>query len=706
MNTKDAFLGKMEQIYVKLNHNLLIMSIREGLVGLIPVLIVGTFAIVGNALPIPAYQNFITSIFGGIFCKLFTSLNQGTFGLLSVYMVIILSWKYNDYRNVRQYDAGAVFSAVSGFAILSGIMTPDTFNISYLGPTGMFTATVSAITAVWIYGRIYQMTRSSLRLYATGTGTSFYQMLRSIIPVFVNITFFSVVNLTVMQVFHVDCFQTWFSEGLAGLFYKMESSLGAMVVFLLSAQGMWFFGIHGSNVLNSTKQVVWIAATEKNMELVAAGKEATEIVNGTFLDVFILLGGCGATWALLLALLFFSKRRSNRSLAKIAAIPMIFNINEIMVFGLPIVCNPIFLIPFVLTPIVILFISYFATACGIVPIAVESVEWTTPIFLSGYLATGSIAGVILQLVNLVVGVLIYAPFVKICDRVMASSTKEKMKRLVDILKRGEENREPIELLALKDEFGGVAKNLADELEEWVKSKDTMLYYQPQYNHKGEFVGAEALLRWDHPVYGMMYPPLVIKLAEETGNLIHMEKEIFKKVALDIELLLPMLGKPDQISVNVTGTTIQQEEFEVFLRTLKQEHPKACEHIMIEITEQSALRIDKMFIDRLMRLRELGYEFGIDDFSMGSTSVKYLQSNIFSLVKLDGAISKDILNNRRSKEIISSIAQLTHELGISVLAEYVETEEQRRALEEVGCYLYQGYLYSPAVTLEELMMKCL
>jgi len=300
--------------------------------------------------------------------------------------------------------------------------------------------------------------------------------------------------------------------------------------------------------------------------------------------------------------------------------------------------------------------------------------------------------------------MIYGPFVKMYDDVIDNSTREKLQHLVDILKESEGSKKPIRLLSMKNTYGNIARNMMDELERWIRDKEVMLYYQPQYNFKRELIGAEALLRWKHPMYGDVYPPLAIKLAEETDELMELEKGIFRRIAMDMEHTLQMFEKLKHVSVNVTGTTIQKDEFEDFLIALNKEYPGVCQHILIEITEQAALRIDSLFIEKLSRLRELGYSFGIDDFSMGNTSIKYLQSNAFCMVKLDGEICKDILNNERSKEIIASIAHLTQELGIDVLAEYVETEQQRQALEEVGCYLYQGYLYSPAITMESFYDK--
>ncbi len=142
-----------------------------------------------------------------------------------------------------------------------------------------------------------------------------------------------------------------------------------------------------------------------------------------------------------------------------------------------------------------------------------------------------------------------------------------------------------------------------------------------------------------------------------------------------------------------------------MRELRDRYPHYSTRICVEITEQAALNFDDELTQRLTRIKEMGYSLAIDDFSMGSTSIKYLQTNIFDMVKLDGGLSRDILTNSRSRDIIASITELSHNFGIRVLAEYVETEEQKRVLEETGCLLYQGYLYSPAVSVEQFQEIC-
>ena len=142
----------------------------------------------------------------------------------------------------------------------------------------------------------------------------------------------------------------------------------------------------------------------------------SNIVSKNFIDCFVLLGGCGSSLCLLIAIAIFSKNKDKKKISYSAAFPMLFNVNEIMVFGLPIVLNPIYAIPFLLTPIICFMVSYFFVAIGLCPQIINpDVQWTTPILLSGYQATGSIVASIIQLINVAIGVCIYFPFVKLDD---------------------------------------------------------------------------------------------------------------------------------------------------------------------------------------------------------------------------------------------------------------------------------------------------
>ena len=157
----------------------------------------------------------------------------------------------------------------------------------------------------------------------------------------------------------------------------------------------------------------------------------------------------------------------------------------------------------------------------------------------------------------------------------------------------------------------------------------------------------------------------------------------------------------KVSINVSGTTIPTVEFMDFLKGLMEKYKFPAKKIYIEITEQIAVSFSDELMESLNNLKDIGYGFAIDDFAMGHTSINYLKTNLFDLVKLDGSLIKDMMKNDRCKEIIGMIVFMSQSLGFSVLSEYVETEKQRKVLESLGCHEYQGYLFSPAVPLEKL-----
>jgi len=693
-----------QKLYMWMNNSKLLLGIRSSLIMMIPVLLIGSISLTLKSFPIQGYQDFINTFGGGIIANFFSLIYSATFGILSVYACISIAICYTlRISKDKGQTFGPIIAVLVSFFIISGTFENGTLNTEGLGAGGMFMAVICAFFSSWLYDVISGKMNKSMRLFTEGDDEVLRNALVSLAPIAIVAIIAALINSISLLVFDGDNLHMAFANGLSYIFADMGRNLGSMLLFEFFVHILWFFGIHGNNVLEPVCQDLFATAIEDNQLLLEQGMEATEIYSKTFLDVFVNMGGSGSAMCLLIAILVFSHRKSNRKMGVMAAVPGFFNISELITFGLPIVFNPIFFIPFMIVPMVMTLTSTLAIQMDLVPVATQYVEWTTPIFLSGYLATDSIAGSILQLVNLVIGVLIYAPFVKLFDKEMIRDANQKMDKLVDLLKRSEETREVIRVLSLRDVGGMVARHLAEDLQTQLIDRKPIMYYQPQYNDKHECIGAEALLRWNHSIYGMIYPPLVIQVAEESGKLIELEKNIFVTIMESMPELTKALGDDIKISVNVTGTTIQSDEFEKFLVQLSKDYPRYNNRIVIEITEQAALTIKEELIDRLTRIAKRGYGFAIDDFSMGSTSIKYLQTNVFNLIKLDGSITRVILKNRRSKDIISSITKLSSDLGIDVLAEYVETEEQRQALEEVGCYLYQGWLYSPAVPIEKLQV---
>lgn len=175
--------------------------------------------------------------------------------------------------------------------------------------------------------------------------------------------------------------------------------------------------------------------------------------------------------------------------------PVIINVNETLIFGLPVIFNPILLVPFVLTPVVMLLTSTAAVALGFVPIVSDSVNWTTPVILSGYLTTGSIAGSLLQIFNICVGVVLYMPFVKVLEKPYTGVVKENIDVLTDYVKEVESMGVIPSLTKGTEPKNKAARRLLEDMHTAIEDGQLKLFYQPQVDDKGRLIrggGAAAL----------------------------------------------------------------------------------------------------------------------------------------------------------------------------------------------------------------------
>lgn len=690
----------MEDRINRIEHTVVVRSIRLGLTDLIPILMVGAFALVLKTFPVPAYHAFIENVANGFFLQFLEFTYNATFGVLAVYMTYCISRSYMGMVTDKlSLDYGGIISSLIGFFILAGAGTAD-FSLDSLGPKSMFVAVISGLGGSALYKYFDTLSsRNRKRLVFTGGDQEFNYVVSIIMPVALTVLVFAFVNTLIVRFFHVDSFRSLIIEAFNGLFSQGETGFFKGFFFVLFSSVLWFFGIHGSDTLEGVMQHYFTTGLAINQQAVAAGQEPPVILTKGFFDCFVLMGGCGATICLLITILIFSRNKGRRFLGRAATLPMIFNINEMMVFGLPIIYNLTMLIPFLLTPLVCYSTAYAAMYTGLVPKVINEVEWTTPIILGGYQATGSILGSFLQIFNVVVGVLIYLPFVRRLDRLSEQNRQREFKAFVDYYVRNETGLAGINLLEMDNKNGEFAKTLCSELRSSI-GKEIVLAYQPQYHYDGTCIGVEALFRWRHPLHGVVYPPLAIKLAEDGGFLDDMEEAIMMKALEDRPRLLEKFGKDIKLSINITGNTVIRDRFLKFCKKQNEEVSFKGRNICLEVTEQAAISFGDDTLNALRSLKEMGILLAIDDFSMGQTSVHYLRENLFDIIKLDGSMVRGMTETENYREIVSSITKLSNSLNLQVLAEYVETEDQRELLHGMGCDLYQGYLYSPAIYVED------
>ena len=679
----------------KMENNCVIGAIRQGMIMMIPLLVVGYMAAMLINLPIPAFQKFLTELWGGCVRAFLESIYISVNDFFSVYLTIATSISYSMMKRRKQgiYESTGnvvilVIITLAAFAAYAGIQY-ETFSIARFSNMYAFSALLVAL----ISGSIYYALKGSSFLQAkkqrTNTDNVYIGAVEGILPAVVIIGFFVLLRQVLYAAFGVNGLQELLENLFNFLLKPLKNGLGAGLIVILLTHILWFFGIHGHNMLD--------AVIKQNFTDVTAG-----IFSKTMQDVFVLLGGTGAVLSLVIAILLFAKKKGVRHLAYMAAPSVLFNISEIALFGIPVILNPIFLIPFLLVPVSNFLIAYAAIYFGLVPHVIHKVNWTTPIFLSGYKATDSWAGVILQAVCLAVGVLIYKPFVRLYEEQNERRMLRDVKRLVEEMQREEENNAISYLTKREDDLGHVARILAADLVDAVQKKELFLVYQPQVNCEEVCIGVEALIRWRHPELGFIYPPLIIQLAKEKKVLHKLEEYIIDEAAGVLARLKPLTPEEFKVSVNITNESLAWEDLENHIAEAVEKYKIPSKYLCLEITEQDALSSSVDVTDKIRNLKARGHRFLIDDFGMGHTSLMYLQTNYFDVVKLDGALTRDVLTNERNSDIIASIVYLGRSLHFKIIAEYVETEEQRDKLKELGCDAFQGYLYSKPLELDELI----
>ena len=691
--------NKLLNFSIKVQSFRLVRAIRDGLVNMIPILIIGAFALILKTFPVKAYLSFIENFAGGFILTLLNLIYNATFGMLSVYMAFSISRSYMKLRDEDDIvHGGAIFASIVVFFILTGSLS-EGFILGNMGPKSMLLAIISGLGASAMYITFCKLLKSRRQILTSGADRVLNKMLSTLFPIMIVVASFALGNALITRIFNMDSFHELYITALNKLFSVGSNGFFKGFFFVLLSSVLWFFGVHGSDALEGVMQEVFVPNLAINQALVENGGDATEVLTKQFFDCFVLMGGCGATICLLIAILIFSKNRARRGLGLTAAFPMAFNINELMVFGLPIIFNPVMLIPFLLVPLVCYSISYLALAIGVVPMIATEIEWTTPIIMGGYYATGSVAGSLLQIFNVLVGVAIYFPFVKILDRQAARINEQNYEEFRKYFIENEQNLQNQLIINMNNMYGDFAKELSAELTHDLK-KYMDMYYQPQYDYDGSCVGVEALMRYNHPTYGTLYPPIVVKLLTECGKLKDLEIAILERVLEEKAEVYKKYGEGIKISINITGTTVVNDDFLDLLEEKNKEYNFKNNNICIEVTEKEDLPFNDDNLSALRKIVDMGITLAIDDFSMGQTSINYLKYDLFSIIKIDGGLVKGLTASANCREIIASIGQLAASLNMKVVAEFVQTEEEKEILHNIGVDYFQGYLYSPAKPLKE------
>ncbi|MFV0393887.1 MAG: PTS sugar transporter subunit IIC [Coprobacillaceae bacterium] len=416
---ENRFVDKLVEVAGKVSTQRHVKAIRDAFSTAIPVTIVSAVFLVINYVVIGQIDGLGDTAFGQFIAQVGNQVSIGTLNILGLLITFLIGYylaKTYGYEGVLEGVMAVVcfvtlapstvnFVAENGTEITEwGVLTSQT-----TGSSAMLIGVIAALVSTTVLCKLSDIKKLQISMpdsVPPGVAKAFNGLFPSIIVV----TLFAVVEVatrtltgnTITEVI-VNVLQTPLKGGF--------QSLPGILLYVFLATFVFVFGIHGAFVFGAISGPILLQATTENIAAIEAGLKAPNIVTQSFLDVYVYMGGGGTMICLVIALFIASRRPDEKMVAKLGSVPSLFNISEPIMFGLPVVYNPIYAIPFCIVPILSTLIGYFATSLGLVAPTYIMIPWVTPPLLSGYLSTGDIRGTLVQLVIIVVGVLVYLPFV-------------------------------------------------------------------------------------------------------------------------------------------------------------------------------------------------------------------------------------------------------------------------------------------------------
>ena len=420
---KDKLQNVLLSISSKVETNKYLGSIKEAFTMFVPFIIVGSFGsmlniLVSGANGLAQWVPWLSNL-----SPAFTAINFVTISCMSLPIAFLIGYKLAEKENLPQLESGLIgllsYLAVCPNTIstvVEGLKDPVVLNglgAGVIGAQGLFVSMIMSMVAVKFFGLLTNIDAIKIKMpdsVPTGIARSF----NILIPIFIIITAFSVGGC-LFNTFTGNYLNVWIYNIIQLPLQALANTTGGILVLALVNQLFWFLGIHGGMVIEGVRGPLSAAGLAENISAVQTGGVATNILTRGFWTSFVVVGGGGITLSLLIAIFIFSKREDHKSIAKFSLIPGICGINEPVVFGLPLVLNPIFAIPFILNSVIAAFIAVVATNIGFLTCGVLDCPPGLPVFVTGFISYG-IHGIIVQAIILIVTFIIWVPFVLMSNK--------------------------------------------------------------------------------------------------------------------------------------------------------------------------------------------------------------------------------------------------------------------------------------------------
>jgi len=398
-----------------------VTALKDGLIYTMPLTIVGSVFLLLANFPIEAVVNWLDSM------SLLEPLHQAygaTFNIVALVGVMAIAYKYVTNEGYEGFSAG-ILGAVSLIILMNptainedGAMVGNVIDKTWTAGQGMIAAIIVGLTVGYIYsGFLNKGIRIKL---PAGVPEGVSNAFTALIPTAAIITLMTVIYgffYLVLDTTFIEFIYTMIQLPLQGL----TDSLGGVIVAAFLTPLLWWFGVHGTVVINGILGSLWQANALANQAILDQGLELTienggRIVTNQFIDQFTTVTGTGLTLGLVVYLIFFAKSQQSKQLGRLGGVSGLFNINEPILFGTPIVMNPFLVIPFILMPVFSGVLLYLLMSIGIMPLfTAVSVPWTTPPVISGFIVAGW-RGAVYQIFILVLSFFAYLPFIRKIDK--------------------------------------------------------------------------------------------------------------------------------------------------------------------------------------------------------------------------------------------------------------------------------------------------
>ncbi|PSU91694.1 diguanylate phosphodiesterase [Photobacterium kishitanii] len=462
---------------------------------------------------------------------------------------------------------------------------------------------------------------------------------------------------------------------------------------------LWSIGINGHNILHTYKTELYNVTMVNITEWHNFGADLN-ILSTNFYDFFTGIGGSGNMLSLAICMLFFAKSKGYKLLAKAALLLCLFNVNEPILYGVPIIFNPVMIIPFLLVPAVSFVIAYGAIYIGIVPHLTEVHSWLMPPIISGYVATGgSIAGALLQLLLIVLGIVIYLPFFRLMDKRSLGIG------VSDIFSNRLFTSDEIEVKTRLTSFiPSLHNNLTAqrEIEKLQAEGEFILYFQPQVDIKNNKVsGCEVLIRFRNH-QGQILPPTFIPAFNQLGLMPELDLWVLDKAIKAAERFI-VVNPNLKLSINISPDTVLSKNFVETLKNRIIGSSLSFCHIELEFTEE-LLILDETKVTQVMsQLQHLGISVALDDFGTGYSSLAYLSRFEFNKVKIDRSLVLN-LDSQRGKELFKIAVQLGKITQADIVVEGVEQQAELDFIASLGVRYIQGFYFYKPMAEDELFQR--